>query len=95
MGHAVGRVANADQSRHVMHDKNTSNLDSDWLQNSKQTTITAIATKVANTFRILYIIVVQATVQKQKPSASTIVVLAQILVLVLVLDHKYKYESKY
>ena len=43
------RVANAHQSKHVICDQNTSNLESDGWQNSTQTAITATATKVANT----------------------------------------------
>ena len=45
----MGKEANAVQSRQVICDQNASNLESDGLQSSTQTAITANATKVTNT----------------------------------------------
>ena len=45
----MGKEANADQSRPVICDQNASNLESDELQSSTQTAITANATKITNT----------------------------------------------
>ena len=61
----AGKEANADQSRPVICDQNASNLESDELQSSTQTAITANATKVTNTGH--YCISPNGYAQKQEP----------------------------
>ena len=62
----MGKEANADQSRPVICDQNASNLESDELQSSTQTAITANATKVTNTGH--YYSSPNGYAQKQEPA---------------------------